>query len=131
MAFSIITEIYPTLQLFVLRPSVIFIFTHAAQFALHLTGRLLRTALGQAGHESLQLQQVCDPKQRTLPAHDNFRIRGYEVRPLRGDGAKGCIIDLQQKPLAVSVKSLAYADEGLAREWMERVRYPYKTLRSD
>jgi hypothetical protein len=67
--------------------------------------------LGQAGQESLQLEQVCDAEQRALLAHDNFWIRGYEIRPLRGNGAKGPLIDLQQKSLAVSVKSLAYADE--------------------
>ncbi len=64
-------------------------------------------------------------------AHDNLGIRGYEIRPLRGNGAKGPIIDLQEKPLAVSVKSLTRADKRLAAEWVERVRYAHKTLRSD
>ena len=78
-----------------------------------------------------ELHQVCDAEERTFLAEHNLRIKDNKVCPLPWNGANSLIVDLQQEPHAVSVVPLAHTDELLPAEWMERVRYPHKALRSD
>ena len=90
-----------------------------------------RFASAEAGHKSREFLQVCDPEKRARLSHDDFRIRGNEVRPLPRNGANGLLVDPQQEPHAVSVVPLTHADELLSVEWMERMRYAYKARGSD
>ncbi len=60
--------------------------------------------------------------------HDDLWIRRNAIRPLWRDRANRYIIDTDQKALSIAVVPLAYARELPAAEWMERMRYPHKTL---
>jgi hypothetical protein len=73
-----------------------------------------------------QRDQVSEPAERTPIAENDLRVRGHDVRPLPRNGPKSVLVDLQQEPPAGSVASLAYADELLSAEGMERVRDPHK-----
>ena len=74
-----------------------------------------------------EFQQIRDAEKRTMPAHDNLRIRSNEIRPLRRNRANGYIIDTEQQTLPIAVVPLTYAHELLATERMKRMRYPHKT----
>ena len=63
--------------------------------------------------------------------HDRFRIRSKKIRPLRRNGANSLFINLQQKPLAVSVIPLTQADKRLSAEGMKGMRYSYKVRACD
>ena len=104
----------------------VFILTHAAQFTLHVI-RLNRggVASAEASYQSSEFHQVHNAEQCAPLAHDDLRVRGDEVCPLRCNGANGLIIDPQEEPHAVPVVSLTHAGELLSAEWMERVRYTY------
>ena len=64
-------------------------------------------------------------------AHDDLRVRSYEIRPLRWNRADGRIIDLQQETSSISVVPFAYTNEILAAERMERMRDAHKTRGCD
>lgn len=111
--------------------SGIFLLTSAAQFALHLIGRLQRITSAEPFYESSEFHQVRHPQKRPLLAHHDLRIRGHKVRPLRGNRANGLTINLQQKPPAVAVVPLAQARELLSAEGMERMGHPHKARRCE
>lgn len=60
-------------------------------------------------------------------AHDDLRVRSYEIRPLRRNRADSRIIDLQQKTFSIAVVPLAHANELSAAERVERMRDAHKT----
>jgi len=105
--------------------------TYAAQFSLHVIERPLRAVSTEAGHQLCELYQISDTKERPPIADDDLRVRGDEVRPLRRNRANGLIVAPQQQPCAIPVVPLAYANEPLSAEWMERMRYPHKLRRRD
>ena len=103
--------------------------TLAAQSPLHFIRHLPHTAAAEAGYQLRQRDQVSDSAKRTPIAENDLRVRGHDVRPLPRNGAKSVLVDLQQEPPAGPVGSLAYADELLSAEGMERVRDPHKVRR--
>jgi len=94
-------------------------FTDAAELPLHIIRGSVAPFRGKACHETGEPHQVDDAKERPPLSHEDFRIRGREVCPLRGNGANGGICDAQQESLAVAVVALAYADEPLSAERVE------------
>jgi len=112
-------------------PGGIFALTYAAQLTLHLMRPLQRTTPAEARHKLRQLDQVRQAQESGLLAHDDFRIHRRQVRPLQRNGANRLLVDLKQKPFAVSVEALTHALERSTAERMERVRYAHKTLRRD
>ena len=107
----------------------IFTITHAAQFSLHPIGRLQRITSAEPLNQSSEFHQVRHPEERSPLAHDDLRVLGNNVRPLRGNRANGLIINLQQKPPAIAVVPFAQAGELLSAEGMERMSYPHKARR--
>ena len=102
-------------------------FTFAAELTLHIAGAL---AVGQARHQSRELEQIREAKKRATLPNDDFRIRAFRIGPLRRNGANCLIIDAQQKPLARSVGSLTDADKPSSTERMKWVCYPHKLRQS-
>ena len=115
------------------RPSTggIFTLTPAAQFALRAIGRLQRITSAEPLDQSSEFHQVRHPEERSPLAHDDLRVLGNKVRPLRGNRANGLIINLQQKPPAIAVVPFAQAGELLSAEGMERMSYPHKARRCE
>jgi hypothetical protein len=107
----------------------VFAFTAAAQFALHLIGRLHRIASAEPIDQSSELHKVRNAEERALLAHDHLRIRGNEVGPLRRNGADGLPIDPQQNASSVAGIALAYANEILSTQGVKRMRDAYKARR--
>jgi hypothetical protein len=109
----------------------IFAITHAAQFALRPIGRLQRITSAEPLDQSSEFHQVRHPEERSPLAHDDLRVLGNKVRPLRGNRANGLIINLQQKPPAIAVVPFTQAGELLSAEGMERMSYPHKARRCE
>ncbi len=109
----------------------IFTITPAAQFALRPIGRLQRITSAEPLDHSSEFHQVRHPEERSPLAHDDLRVLGNKVRPLRGNRANGLIINLQQKPPAIAVVPFTQAGELLSAEGMERMSYPHKTRRCE
>lgn len=99
------------------------IFTPAANSPYTFSRVPPRAAFREACDESSELQQVGDPEESPLLAHDDLGISRHGVCPLRQNRAHGGDIDLQQEPLAVPVVPLAHADELPSAERMEWMRY--------
>ena len=74
--------------------SDIFPLTHAAQFPLRLISRLRRTTSAEPFYQPGELYEIRDAEEGPLPAHDDLRIGGSEVRPLWGHGADDPVINL-------------------------------------
>ena len=74
--------------------------------------------------------EVHKPKKRPPLPHDDFRIQGCSVGPLRRNRANRAVVDAQQEPFAGPVIAFADADELLAGERMEGVSHPDKLRRS-
>jgi len=87
--------------------------------------------LAEPFHQPSEFHQVRQPEQCSPLAHDDLRIRGNKVRPLRGDRANDLIINLQQKPSAVAVIPLAHPGELLSTQRMKRMSYPHKARRCE
>jgi hypothetical protein len=85
---------------------------------------------GKTRHKTGELHQVHDPKECASLPHNDFRIRGDRVGPLRWKRANGLVVDTQQQTLAGPVIPLPDADELPAAEWVERMRYPHKLCRN-
>ena len=98
----------------------------AAQLALHIIRRLQPIAPAEAGYHSCESCQILDTEERTPIADNDLRIPGDGICPLRRNRAEGVIVNPQQEPPSVPVVSLSHADQLLAAEWMERMRYPDK-----
>jgi hypothetical protein len=115
------------------RPSTggIFAITPAAQFALRPMGRLQRITSAEPLDQSSEFHQVRHPEERSPLTHDDLRVLGNKVRPLRGNRANGLIINLQQKPPAIAVVPFTQAGELLSAEGMERMSYPHKARRCE
>ena len=79
-------------------------------------------ALHQLG-EPQKIRHTDDPP--TLPDH-NLRIGGDHVGPVPRHRAHAILVDAQQEPLAITVVSLADANELLSAERMKRVRHAHK-----
>ena len=75
-----------------------------------------------------EIEQIRQAEERTVLAHDDFRIRGGKIGPLRQNRADCHLINLQQQTLAMNVIALAYADELPAAQRMKWVRDAHKTL---
>lgn len=90
----------------------------------------LSCASVETTHEAGQFHEVRDTQEPAPFTHDDLRIRGNQICPLRSHRANGRIVDLQQQSLAVAVVALAHAGELLSAERVERMRYAYKARRS-
>ena len=88
-------------------------------------------APGKDASQDWRVHQVHDPKECASLPHNDFRIRGGRVGPLRWNRANGLVVDTQQQTLAGPVIPLSDADELPAAEWVERMRYPHKLRRND
>jgi hypothetical protein len=108
-----------------------FVFTDAAELALHFIERLPRLATAQPSQKAGEIHQVRDTEKGAPSAKDDLRVRVNEVCPMWGNRVKAPIVTLQQKPRAVAVIPLTHADQRLPAEWMEGMCYPHKTRRSD
>ncbi len=82
-------------------------------------------------YQPSEFYQVRQPEECSPLAHDDLRIRGNKVRPLRGNRAHDLIFNLQQKPSAVAVIPLAHTDELSSAEGMERMSHPHKVRRCE
>jgi hypothetical protein len=110
-------------------PSGIIRLPIAARFALQPTPSPSRRASPEARHQLCQLDQVADPAQGTrLPEHD-LRVRRHKVRPLPRNGPDAIVAAPQQNSPAGATRPLAYANELLSAQRMERVRHPHKVRR--
>ena len=78
---------------------------------------------GHASHEAGQFHQVCDQEQGTALSHDDLRIGGDGVRPLRRNGTDCAVIEAQQQAPAVPVVSLADTDGDPSAKRMKGVGY--------
>jgi hypothetical protein len=65
---------------------------------------------------------------QTLLSKQDFYIGSHLISPLRRDRADVAIAAVQKQAASVSIGPLAYADEPLARERVERVRDLHKAL---
>ena len=104
----------------------VFAFTVAAQFALHIIGRLHRIASAEPLDQSSELHKVRNAEKCALLAHDHLRIRSDNVGPLRRNRAAGFPIDPQQQASAIAGIALAYANELLSTQGVKRMRDAYK-----
>lgn len=77
-----------------------------------------------------QPHEVDNPKKRPPSPHDDLRIRGRSVGPLRGNRANRAVVDAQQQPLAGPVMTFSDADELPISERMEGVSHTDKLRRS-
>ena len=87
-----------------------FVFTCAAELALHLIGHLPRLASAQSSQEAGEIHQVRNSEKGAPSAEDDLRVRVNAVRPMRGNRVNAPIITLQQKSRAVAVIPLAHAN---------------------
>ena len=87
-----------------------FVFTYAAELALHFIGHLPRLASAQSSQEAGEIHQVRNPEKGAPSAEDDLRVRVNEVRPMWGNRVNAPIITLQQKSRAVAVIPLAHAN---------------------
>jgi hypothetical protein len=92
---------------------------------------LARTAFDPAKslHKPEQIDEVNDAHERATVPHDDFGIRGCQIRPLDRHRADGRVADAQKEPLAVAVVALADTDKLLSAAWMERMHNPHKLRR--
>ena len=104
--------------------------TVAAKLGLHTIDAPAAHPVSQARHETRELQQVRNAKERPTLPNDDFRIRAIRIGPLRRNGANRLVIDAQQESLAGSVGSLTDADELSPTERMKWVCYPHKLRQS-
>lgn len=81
----------------------------------------------ESGHQLGKLQKIWNAQHPAALAHHDLRIERNRIRPVPRDRADAIVVDAQQEPRAVPVVPLADADETLAAERMERVRYLHKT----
>lgn len=88
-------------------------------------------ALVELIHQPCEFEQIRHTEERTVVAHDDFRIRSGKVRPLRRNRADCSVIYLQQQALSIKVVALTDADKLLAAKRMKRVRDTYKMRRCD
>lgn len=110
-------------------PSGIFSLTPAAEFALRLISRLHRTTSTESFYQSSELHEIRDAEERAPAAHDDLRIGGNEVSPLRRHGANSTVINLEQQTPAIAGMPLAHAGELPSAVGMERMRDPDKARR--
>ena len=96
---------------------------------LRIMWLLPRMTVAELIYQAFELQHLRHAKERTILAHDDLRIGGNEIRPLRRNRANGDIIDPEQETSSVTVVSLAYASELPAAERMEWMRDAHKTHR--
>ena len=87
---------------------------------------LLSDELCQQGSKS---QEICHPETRAALTYDDLWIGRDEVRPLPRHRTNALGFDAQQESRAVSVVTLADADELLSAERVERVCHAHKALR--
>jgi|HubBroStandDraft_6_1064221.scaffolds.fasta_scaffold204426_3 hypothetical protein len=104
--------------------------TSAAKLGLHTIDAPAALPVSQARHETRELQQVRNAKERATLPNDDFRIRVVGVGPLRRNRANRLIGDAQQKPLAGSVEPLAHTNELSPTQWVKRMGHTHKTRRT-
>jgi hypothetical protein len=83
----------------------------------------------ESRHEVGELQKICDADERSGLADDDIWVGRDDVRPLPRHRAHAFFVGAQQKPRAIAIVPLAYADELSPAERVKRVRHPHKTRR--
>jgi hypothetical protein len=104
-------------------------FTVAAQLALHIFGPPRGKSVRKVPHQAGQLHHVDRTHERSSTAHDYFWIRVPKIGPLRRNRPYGCVVNLQQQALAISIVSFADAGDPSPEQRMKRMRDLHKLQR--
>ena len=80
----------------------------------------------QTLYQSSELHEIRYAEERALPAYDDLGIGVSEIGPLRGHGAYGLVIDLEQKTSSIGVDPLVHTSELPPAQGVERVSDPHK-----